>query len=144
MFIVIMLIIASVLYTLFNLFVAKAGGKLNDNLAAAIFNGLGAIIPFLIYVFVKNKNGTETTTSGLVYSILAGITIALVSVILVNIFARAENVSFVLPFVFGGTVVLGSIAGVFIFKESLSPMGIVGVTFVALGIGLLVYSKIHA
>jgi transporter family protein len=141
--IILLLIAATVLYTLFDLFVAKAGGKLNDNLAATIFNGLGAIVPLIIYFVVKSKGNTQNTTSGIVYSVLAGISIAAFSIILVNIFARAENVSFVLPAVYGGTVVLGTLAGIFIFKENLTPVGIAGVAFAVLGIGLLVYSRVN-
>lgn len=141
MFVLFLLIIATVLYTLFDLFAAKAGGKLNDNLAATIFNGIGAVLPLAIYVAIKSKDHVPTTKSGIVYSVLAGVSIALFSIILVNLFARAQNVSYVLPFIYGGTVVLGSLAGIFIFKEHLSTVGLVGILMTVIGLGLLIYSK---
>lgn len=144
MTVILLLIAAIVLYTLFDLFVAKAGGKINDNLAAAIFNGVGAIIPLLIFLTYKTKGNTETTPSGLIYSLLAGISIAAFSIILVNLFARSENVSFVLPAIYGGTVVLGTIAGLVIFKENLGAIGLVGVVLTTLGLGLLIYSRLSA
>lgn len=144
MIVIILLVSATILYVLFDLFVAKAGGKLNDNLAATIFNGLGAAVPLAIYMATKSKNNTETTSAGIIYSLLAGVAIAIFSIILINLFARAENVSFVLPTIYGGTVVLGSLAGIFIFKESISPMGIIGVILTVLGIGLLVYSRLSS
>ena len=143
MTVILLLIAATVLYTLFDLFVAKAGGKLNDNLAATIFNGIGAIIPLVIYMLYKSNSNTKTTTSGLIYSVLAGVAIAAFSIILVNLFARAENVSFILPAIYGGTVILCSLAGIFIFKESLSPVGIAGVVLSSVGIVLLVYSRLQ-
>lgn len=144
MLVVFLIVLATILYTLFDLFVAKAGGKLNDNLAATIFNGIGAIIPFIIYVSLKAKDGLPTTRAGLIYSLLAGVSIAIFSIILVNIFARAEHVSFVLPAIYGGTVVLGALAGIFIFKESISFVGIAGLLLTFVGIGLLVYSRLTA
>lgn len=143
MIVLLLLFAATVFYTLYDLFVAKAGGKLNDNLVATIFNGIGAIIPLLIYLMYRSKSSVETTKSGLVYSVLAGVSIAAFSIILVNLFARSENVSFVLPAIYGGTIVLGSLAGIFVFKESLSPVGIVGVLLASVGICLLVYSRLH-
>jgi len=122
----------------------KAGGKLNDNLAATLFNGIGAIVPLVIYVAIKSKSSTETTTAGIVYSLLAGLSIAVFSIILVNLFARAENVSFILPAIYGGTIVLGALAGLFVFKESLSGVGMAGLIFITMGVGILVYSRLSA
>lgn len=143
MIVIILIFAATILYTMFDLFVAKAGGKLNDNLAAIIFNGIGAIVPLFIYMLYRSKSNAETSTSGIVYSVLAGISIAAFSVILVNLFARAENVSFILPAIYGGTVILGSLAGIYVFKETLNPFGLAGVALTALGISLLVYSRLH-
>lgn len=144
MTVIILLIAAIILYTLFDLFVAKAGGKLNDNLAATIFNGIGALVPLVIYAALKSKNAVETTPQGIFYSVLAGVSIAIFSIILVNLFARAENVSFILPAIYGGTVVLGALAGLFVFKESISTVGVLGLVLVSIGLGLLVYSRLTA
>lgn len=144
MLVIALLTLATIFYTLFDLFVAKAGGKLNDNLVATIFNGVGAIIPLLLYVLYKSKNNLPATRGGIIYSILAGVSIAIFSIVLVNIFSRAENVSFVLPVIYGGTVVLGAIAGIFIFKESISMVGVIGLSITVLGLGLIIYSRITA
>lgn len=142
--VIFLIIMAAILYTAFDLFVANAGGKINDNLAATIFNGLGAIIPLTIYLVVKSKSNTSTSDEGIVYSVLAGISIAAFSIILVNIFERAENVSFVLPAIYGGTVVLGSIAGVFVFKETLTPLALGGIILVTIGLSMLIYARVTA
>lgn len=142
MLILVLIIAATVLYTIFNLFVAKTGGAINDNLSAAIFNGLGGIIPLIIYFAVKSKGGVATTKHGLVYALLAGITISAFSIILVSIFSRAANVSFVLPVIYGGTVVLGAIAGIVLFKESVSLTGLVGLGVTTIGLIMVVYSRL--
>lgn len=140
--VIVLLISATVLYTLFGLFVAKAGGKLNDNLSAGIFNSIGTIIPLLSYLFIRSKNSVVNTKAGIIYSILAGISIAAFSVILVSLFAKAENVSFIMPAIYGGVVVLGTIAGIFVFKESLASISMLGICLTIIGIGLVVYGRL--
>lgn len=144
MLIVILIIAATVLYTIFNLFVAKTGGAINDNLSAGIFNGLGGIIPLIIYFMIKSKGGVATTKHGVIYALLAGVTISAFSIILVNIFSKAANVSFVLPVIYGGTVVLGAIAGIVLFKESVSAIGLIGLGVTTVGLSLVVYSHLTA
>jgi len=141
---VILLIAATVIYTIFDLLIAKAGGKLNGALAAGIFHGIGAVIPLFIYLTSSSKNNIETTTPGLVYTLLAGVSIAAFSLILVYLFSKAENVSFILPVIYGGTVVLGTLAGVFLFKESLTTAGILGIILTSLGVGLIIYSRLSS
>lgn len=142
--VIVLILIAIVLYTAFDLFVAKAGGKINDSLASAIFNGLGALVPLVIYMVMKNQSKNNFTKEGIVYSVLAGVSIAIFSIILVNIFSRAENVSFVLPAIYGGTVVLGALAGVVVFKEQLNTLTTIGLVITIIGLGLIVYSRATA
>ncbi|MCL2869456.1 hypothetical protein FWF48_01435 [Candidatus Saccharibacteria bacterium] len=136
-------IIAGILYTLFDLFVAQATGKIGDGLSAFIYNGLGAVLPLIIYFVSKVKSGGKTTVAGIVYSILAGVIIAIFALILMRAFASngGDNVAFVLPLIYGIVVVLSAVAGVFLFKEHLSLLGIIGVIVTAAGIGLVVFAK---
>ena len=142
--IILLIIFAIIFYTAFGLFASKAGGKINDSLSAAIFNGIGAAVPLLVYLFFKTKQNAQSTNEGVIYSVLAGVSIAVFSVLLINIFSRAENVSFVMPTIYGGAVVLATVAGVFLFKESLAPVAFAGVLLVAIGVSMLIYSRIVA
>ncbi|MBS3086521.1 hypothetical protein J4422_02365 [Candidatus Pacearchaeota archaeon] len=143
MSLIILIIIATILYTLFDIFVSKASKGIDANLGSVIFNGLGAILPLIIYVFYKFSKGVKliaTTGSGIIYSILAGIAIALFSILLIKIFEKG-GLPYVVPLIYGGTIALASLTGWLIFKESVSGLQILGIAIVIIGIGLIVFSK---
>lgn len=145
MSIAILIIFATILYTLFDIFVSKASNGVDANLSTFIFNGLGAIIPLIFYVYYKFSRGAKliaSTNSGMIYSILAGIAIALFSVLLVKIFEKG-GLAYVIPLIYGGTVALASLAGWLIFKEAVSGLQIFGIFVIILGIGLIILSKMQ-
>lgn len=145
MSLIVLIIIATILYTLFEIFASRAGNKIDANLSSVIFNSLGAILPLVIYAFYKLSKGTKlitTTNPGIIYSILAGIAIALFSIFLIKIFEKG-GLAYVVPLIYGGTVALTSLTGWLIFKESVSGLQILGTTIVVIGIGLIIFSKIQ-
>ncbi len=95
----------------------------------------------LLYLVASHRNKVPATRAGYVYSILAGITIAVFSIILIRLFYKGGNLSYVLPVIYGGTVIMGSLAGIFIYKETLNTLGTVGVVLATLGLALIIYSK---
>jgi uncharacterized membrane protein len=146
MSLIVLIILATILYTLFDIFASKAGNRIDANLSSVIFNGLGAILPLIIYVFYKFSKGAKliaTTSSGIIYSVLAGIAIALFSILLIKVFEKG-GLAYVVPLIYGGTVALVSLTGWLIFKESVSGLQILGIAVVVIGIGLIVFSKIQA
>jgi len=145
MSIIILIILATILYTLFDIFASKASNRIDANLSSIIFNGLGAILPLMIYVFYKFIKGTKliaTTSSGIIYSIFAGIAIALFSILLIKIFEKG-GLAYVVPLIYGGTIALASLTGWLIFKESVSSLQILGIAVVVIGIGLIVFAKMQ-
>ena len=145
MSLIVLIILATILYTLFDIFASKASNEIDANLSSVIFNGLGAILPLVIYVFYKFSKGAKlvtTTSSGITYSVLAGVAIAGFSVLLIKIFEKG-GLAYVVPLIYGGTVVLASLTGWLIFKESVSGLQILGIAVVVIGIGLIVFSKMQ-
>ncbi|MDO8664475.1 MAG: EamA family transporter [Candidatus Liptonbacteria bacterium] len=143
---IVLIILATILYTLFDIFASRAGNRIDANLSSVIFNGLGAILPLIIYVFYKFSRGTElvaTSSSGIIYSVLAGITIALFSILLINIFEKG-GLAYVVPLIYGGTVALASLTGWLLFKESVSGLQLLGITIIVMGIALVIFSKMQA
>ncbi len=141
---IILIVFATVLYTLFDIFASRAGNQIDANLSAVIFNGLGAVLPLIIYAYFKLSKGNNlipTSNAGLAYSGLAGVSIAAFSYLLIKIFEKG-GLGYVIPLIYGGTIVLASLAGWLIFKEDVSVLQILGVAVVVIGIGLIVYSKI--
>ena len=145
MSLIVLIILATILYTLFDIFASKASSRIDANLSSVIFNGLGAILPLVIYVFYKFSKGARlvtTTSSGIIYSILAGVAIAGFSILLIKIFEKG-GLAYVVPLIYGGTIVLASLTGWLIFKESVSGLQILGIAVVVIGIGLIVFSKMQ-
>lgn len=145
MSLIVLIILATILYTLFDIFASKASNGIDANLSSVIFNGLGAILPLVIYVFYKFSKGAKlvaTTSSGITYSVLAGVAIAGFSIFLIKIFEKG-GLAYVVPLIYGGTVVLASLTGWLIFKESVSGIQILGIAVVVIGIGLIVFSKMQ-
>ena len=146
MSLIVLIILATVLYTLFGIFASKASNRIDASLSSVIFNGLGAILPLIIYVFYKFSKGAKliaTTSSGIIYSVFAGVAIALFSILLIKIFEKG-GLAYVVPLIYGGTVALASLTGWLIFKESVSGLQILGIAVVVVGIGLIVFSKMQA
>jgi|WetSurMetagenome_2_1015567.scaffolds.fasta_scaffold250654_1 uncharacterized membrane protein len=145
MSLILLIIIATIAYTLFDIFSSRASNNIDANLSSFIFNGLGAIIPIFIYGFYKLSSGEKTITtnnSGILYSVLAGLAITVFSVFLIKIFEKG-GLAYVVPLIFGGTIVLASLAGWLIFKESVSGLQITGILITIIGIALVVVAKME-
>ena len=145
MSLIVLIILATILYTLFDIFASRASNGIDANLSSVIFNGLGAILPLVIYIFYKFSKGANlvaTTSSGIIFSVLAGMAIAIFSILLIKIFEKG-GLAYVVPLIYGGTVALASLTGWLIFKEAVSSLQILGIAVVIIGIGLIVFSKMH-
>lgn len=139
---IILLIGGIVAYTLFGIFTARTGGKLNVMLVAIITNIVGLTLPTLVYLFSKNKSEIPATKEGIMYAVLAGICISFFSIILPLIFTKVTNVSFVMPAIYGGTVVLAGLIGIFVFRESITPIIATGLVLITVGLGLIIYANL--
>lgn len=138
-----MLLVAIVCYALFGTFVAKAAGRADGYIANAIFNGLAAVIPFVIFLFMgRSKDATIITKQGVLYAVLAGLFLTIFSVLVVKVFARGGNLAYVLPVVYGGAIALASLLGWLVLKESIVPLQLFGIVLILAGVGCVVAAKL--
>lgn len=130
--------IAIVLYAMFGVFTSRAGGRIDANLSSFIFNGLGAIVPLIaLYVARVLHDGYATATrQGYINSVLAGLAIAAFSIVLIRIYARGGELSFVFPTIYGGAIALAAGIGWVTVRDSLSLVHVLGVGLILVGIGL--------
>ena len=141
----VLIVAATLLYTLFDVFASRSSGKIDPNMGAAIFNGLGAILPMFLYLYYKSfRSGmiTQTTSEGLWYASGAGVSIAIFSILLIKIFERG-GLAYVVPLIYGGTVILAPLLGWLFFKEHISPLQLAGICVIAIGIGMVVVSQLQ-
>jgi drug/metabolite transporter (DMT)-like permease len=137
----IVVLLAGVLYAVFDLFVSK-GSSANAYLANAVFNGLASLIPLLIVLpaLIHHHAGTTSKTA-LVNNIIAGVVLTIFSVILVKLFAHGEGLGYILPVIYGTAIVVGALLGRVFLKEQISLLQITGILLTAVGISLVAVAK---
>jgi drug/metabolite transporter (DMT)-like permease len=141
---IVLTILAAILYGIFGVLLARASLKINSSLVVVISNAIGTVLPLIVYALASAKRQMPMSRDGILLSIIAGVLIAVFSILLTYIFSRAENLSFVMPAIYGGAIVVGVLVGIVFYREQLSMPGIVGVLFIVVGIGLIIWSRLHA
>src|SRR3989344_2075022 len=115
-------------YSLFDLFLKLASGKINDNLGAAIIN-ITSFVVAIGWFWLRWQFGGEhpdITKPGLIYSIIAGVFVGLASIFFIRMFALGVNLSIGVPLVRVGMIVLGSLFGILILKEGVNLRYLLG------------------
>lgn len=142
--IIALLAIGSALYATFIILIAKVGKGLDPNLNVGIFNTIGGLAPLAIFLFARFAKKAESapiTTSGVLYSVMAGVAIAAFNILLLSIFSRG-GVAYAMPVIYGGTIVLSTIAGWVLLGETFSLLQLAGVLVISCGVGMVVASKV--
>ncbi|HEX8226823.1 MAG TPA: EamA family transporter [Candidatus Saccharimonadales bacterium] len=144
MSIILLIFIAALLYALFGFFLSKASGD-DPFMVNSLTNGLSGLATLAIFaVLMRMKSTGPVTKQGVIYSVVAAVLIAAFSVLLVKIFGRGGNLSYVLPLIYGGVIVFGSVLGVLFLKESVAPLQLAGILVIVAGIAMVVLAKVHA
>jgi uncharacterized membrane protein len=138
-----LLILAVILYAIFITFVSRAGGKIDDGLGGFIFNGIGAVVPLVVFVAMRAshaKGMLPTSKNGVLYSVIAGVAIGLFTLVVMKIFQKG-SLGYVMPIIYGGAVVLSSLAGWFLLSATVNALQVAGILLVVAGIVLVGISK---
>jgi uncharacterized membrane protein len=136
--------LATVSYALYDLFASRAGNHIDANLSAIIFNTLGVIVPILGYIFyryIRKDPIIQTSSLGIIYSILAGVSIGFFSIFLIKAFEKG-GVSYVMPLVYGGAIAITAVVGWLIFREPINTLQGIGLVVVVAGIAMIVISRL--
>ena len=78
--------------------------------------------------------------SGVIYSVLAGIAVGVFSIVLIRIYGRGGQLSFVFPMIYGGAIALTAIIGWLVLRDDVSVLRVAAVCLIVAGIGLLALS----
>ncbi len=143
MSLLVLIIIATIGYTFFQFFSAKAGGKIDGGLVPVVVNIFAVLIP-LTFLLVKVFNKSQflhTQRIGLFYAILAGVSIAVFAMAFQKIFQQGGNLSYVSPLIFGGAIALSTILSVIFLKESVTRLHLAGIFLVASGLCLISFAR---
>ncbi len=133
-------LLALFFYGLFDFFLKLASGKINEGVSGFIINIVAALV-VLIYVIYSKINGENVftyKTSGILFSVLGGVAVGLVTIFYIKMFATGTNLSIGSPLVRVGTVLFASILGILLLKEGINVKYAVGFLLSLLGLFLIV------
>lgn len=136
--------IASVFYTVFYVFVGKTTSTGNGYFGTLLFSLLSGVIPVAMYEALRHAKkipALPITAEGMKYGMLAGITLGIFNFLILQIFSRGAGVSLAIPVIYGSTIVLATVVGVLLLKESVPALHLAGVAVVIVGIGMIIASK---
>jgi len=142
MYILILIALAILFRAAFDILVSRTGGKIDDNLSNTLVNAaatVAAIIP-LFYLKTIDVISIPTTPGGVALSIFAGLAVGIFTLFLIKSY-QAGGLVYTTPLVYGGTIVLASIAGIVIFQESASFFQLVGIAVILAGMAIVIYAK---
>lgn len=139
MSVLILTLVCALFYAGFAIFADLAGNGINSWLAAVLYNGIGTIIPLVVYLAVSSKG--KTTTKGIVFASLAGICIMLFSVLLARIFSSGGTLGYVIPVIYGSVILLSSLFGWLVLKNKVNGLQIGGLVLLLAGILMIILSK---
>lgn len=131
-------LITVLFYGLFDFFVKKTSGKVEDGLAAFILNGVSTLVLIIYLIFAKSK-GTKFffSSEGIIYALIGGVMIGLASITFIKMFSTGSNLSIGVAIVRVGMVLMGLLLGMLILKEGLALKQIIGIIIAIFGLALV-------
>jgi uncharacterized membrane protein len=135
----ILLPLCVVVYALFGTFNALSGGRIDAALSSVIFNGVAGALSLAVVLWQRHAHEATVVTrsSGLVYSVLAGLAVGVFSILLIRIYGHGGELSYVFPTIYGGAIALTAVIGWLALHNAVSPLRVAGVVTIVVGIGLL-------
>jgi drug/metabolite transporter (DMT)-like permease len=134
------LILATLLLTVLTIFAALASRNLNTNIVTAIVHTSSIFIPFAVAIPAIVKKEYMNHKFGIIMAIAAGLSVGLYGLTINKAFT-VNKLGVVTPAIFGGAILLSTLAGYFLFKETLSTLEFIGLIFVLAGFCLIVYAR---
>ena len=134
------LIGAAILYTIAVLLGALSARNANTNLAGGITNLVGAVLPLTLAAVEFSRKPFQNQKLGVLAAVAGGVAIALFVIVLNKSFV-INKVGIVTPIVFGGSILLSTLAGYLVFKERVTPYQLIGLSLLMAGLAFIAYSK---
>jgi len=136
-------ILLAIIFGFFNVFNKIASGRIFDPLGALLVESTAVLCILLLFVYfsLTGKKSVETTSQGVIFSILAGICVGIGSVLYFFIFRSKGELSIAGPIVWGGSLLIMAIAGLVLLKEPFGFQKLLGIALSLIGLFLLARSR---
>jgi len=138
-----LIVIALLAYTGGILAFGRGPAHINANILGTIVNFIATLVPLGLFTLVASQRYTTggTSTKGYAWALFGGVCIGVFTLAMTKLFDSGENVSFVTPLVYGGAILLASVASVLFFNERLTLPLLTGLSFIVVGICVVSYSS---
>ena len=130
-----LLILTAILLGLYNFFIKLSSGHIHEIAGAVILQVVAFLLGGLAMLWLKYKGAElEISPKGLLFSILAGLSVGLAEILAFYAFGRGVSASVGIPVMVGGTVLVGVILGTLVLQEQLTLAKGIGTLLVIAGI----------
>lgn len=136
------LVLATILFGILNLTAAAASRHLNTNIATLLINAVAVVVPLAVAIPAIAKKSMANEKFGIVMAIITGLLIGLYA-LAANKSYTLNKVSIVVPVIFGGSIFIAAIISLIVFKEKLNSYEIAGLVLVLLGLILIIFSRLQ-
>lgn len=135
---IIVALLTSLSYGLYNFFIKLSSGNIHQILGAVILQVVATVGGVLALLTIKSR-GIEMPISpmGIRYAVLAGVFVGLAEILSFYFFSLNISASRGIPIIIGGSVAFGTILGVLFLDESLSVFDWLGIALIIAGVVLL-------
>ena len=131
-------LVAAILYGAHQIFTKLASDRISDGLGGFVVEATAAltIVLYLLYLRFSGRWNQVATTVGVHYSILTGICVGAGTIAFFLLFQKGGPLSAV-PAILAVGAAMMALAGIFFFKETASPLRLLGVVLSIVGLLLL-------
>lgn len=133
--------LATLSYALMVVALSRGPRYLDPNVVGAIVNLMGAAVPIAVAAFYGTRAGDPDAGRGVAWALAGGLGIACFTVAMTRIFALGGDIGVVSPVVYGGAILLTTLAGVTVFQERIGLLQASGLVLVAAGLGCIAYAR---
>jgi transporter family protein len=131
-------LVAAILYGAHQIFTKLASDRISDGLGGFVVEAAAAvtILLYLMYLRFSGRWNQTATMPGIHYSILTGICVGVGTIFFFLLFQKGGPLSAVPAILAVGAAIM-ALAGILFFKESASPLRLLGIALSITGLLLL-------
>ena len=137
------LIIATIAYSVFLISISRASVHSDPNLVAGIVNSLGAAIPIALFFVADGTKENPLNLRGMSWALFGAVGIAVFTMALAKLFSIGENIGFVTPLIYGLAIFCSTLVSWAFFGTVTNKYQLAGLVMFVGSLGLLVYSKFY-
>ena len=142
----VLLVLAALMFGLYNIFIKLSADHIQAVLGAVVLQFVAAFLGLVLLLSMKASGSiaVHATPKGITLAVLAGLAIGLVEILTFIIYGRGVDVAVGNPLIIGGSLLVTTGVGALLLREVLSPVQLIAIALITLGVGLLGWSATRA